>query len=489
MTDNTDTTNNVETASRPENTSAGTEQVVQTPQKLLLRYRFIRELGEGANGKTYLAQNIQTGARVAIKALKLNLSEGFKSFELFKREAETLSSIQVNGVPKFYESVLSEVPGEECYIIQEYIEAPSIQYYLDQGRKFSESETLIIMAKITQILHCLQTQYAPPVIHRDIKPSNILCKLPEGTKWNLDNIQTHLIDFGAVANANSNSDKSTIAGTVGYMAPEQNFGECKPQTDFYALGATALHMLTGIPPYEMDFETYSICFEKYLNEHAPKTSEDMRELLKSLLNYAANKRPESAAALMQTIIDIYSKHHTKKNAIKRISKINRAVRRFYYNLCDKLVKAPDPMECIDALSIEDPKCKVIQGTVQLSFKDTLEYTFTVNEKTWAGISFKSNCDAVFSDKSLKTYSKLPELHKFMNASKLSDSDTFKVPLECVVLYNVYDPSCNKLYYIRLSSNLQKGDSHQGERKTVQLWGGVYQEDLLRAFRHVIEDRY
>lgn len=155
---------------------------LQTPQRIALKYRYERMLGEGANGKTYLGRDLNTGKLVAIKALKLLTGANYKSFELFKREAETLSSIQVSGVPKFYQSILSDDVGEECYIIQEYIDAPSIQSYLDQGRIFSEGETLAIMQKVSAILNILHTQYSPPVIHRDIKPSNLLGQLPPSSE-------------------------------------------------------------------------------------------------------------------------------------------------------------------------------------------------------------------------------------------------------------------------------------------------------------------
>ena len=189
---------------------------LKTPQQIALRYRYERILGEGSNGKTYLATDRKTGKQVAIKALKLVQSDYFKSFELFKREAETLSSIHVPGVPQFYQSILANTLDDESYIIQEYINAPSIQSYLNAGRVFSESETLTIMQKVAAILHILHSQYSPPIIHRDIKPSNLLCRLPEEAdqaSWQA--MQIYLIDFGAVANARSNSDKSTIAGTVG----------------------------------------------------------------------------------------------------------------------------------------------------------------------------------------------------------------------------------------------------------------------------------
>ncbi|MBQ8035831.1 MAG: serine/threonine protein kinase, partial [Proteobacteria bacterium] len=64
--------------------------MIQTPPELAHKYRYIDLLGEGANGKTYLARTTLNDERVAIKALKLSQIENFKSLDLFQREAEVL---------------------------------------------------------------------------------------------------------------------------------------------------------------------------------------------------------------------------------------------------------------------------------------------------------------------------------------------------------------------------------------------------------------
>lgn len=279
----------------------------------MYHYRYEKLIGEGANGKTYLARNLNTGEAVAIKALKQFQRNDFKSFDLFKREAETLSSIHVHGVPRFYESIISDNPDSENFIIQEYVSAPSLQSYLDDKRKFTERETLILMSKISTILYSLHSQYTPPVIHRDIKPANILCTLPEDGSW--ENIDPYLIDFGAVANAHS-SDRSTIAGTVGYMAPEQNLGECLPQSDYYALGATAIHMLTGKAPFTMEFDTYTIKIDKELAANAPQTSQNMKKLLELLLDYKLDHRPQNASELSMMIKNVLNNRAPNTNIKK-----------------------------------------------------------------------------------------------------------------------------------------------------------------------------
>ena len=85
------------------NTEVQPEKQIITPEILNLDYRYIKLLGEGASGLTWLAKDRKTALDVAIKELKF--VEDFKLLELFEREAEVLQSIQVDGVPKFYKHI------------------------------------------------------------------------------------------------------------------------------------------------------------------------------------------------------------------------------------------------------------------------------------------------------------------------------------------------------------------------------------------------
>ncbi|MBQ1925072.1 MAG: protein kinase [Proteobacteria bacterium] len=277
--------------------------MITTPSALSDKYRYLDFLGEGANGKTWLARTIIGDERVAIKSLKLAHIENLKSLDLFQREAEVLSSITVHGVPKFYDAILDHDGSGECYLIQQYIDAPSIQSYLDQGRRFTETEALILMRKVAEILRQLEMNYKPSIIHRDIKPSNILCRIPEN-RANLQNIDPWLIDFGAVANPQKKQQGSTVAGTVGYMAPEQIVGDNTIQADYYALGATVLHMLTGIPPYKIPSELFVLQFKPILEQNAPKTSPEMTELLDILLQKDPTQRPKDIDELTRCIDNV-----------------------------------------------------------------------------------------------------------------------------------------------------------------------------------------
>ncbi len=268
---------------------------ISTPELLLRHgYQYISLIGEGSNGKTYMSKCLKTGEIVAIKALKF--SDNLKSYELFKREAETLKSIHTSGTPRFYEYITGEEEFTECWLVQEYIEGNSLLDKMENGEKFNEIDTLKLIFEAAKIVHTLQTSYAPPIIHRDIKPSNILMCNHQN-----DNTKLYLIDFGAVANPQKRGLNSTVAGTVGYMAPEQLIGDCTIQSDYYALGATALHLMTGVNPSEFPTDGFTIQFEDQLKLSVPTIHKETIELLHTLLAPNANERPHNSHALLNSI--------------------------------------------------------------------------------------------------------------------------------------------------------------------------------------------
>ncbi len=284
------------------------KNVLETPSELAFDYKLIKLLGEGSYGKTYLAEDLHHGELVAIKALKA--VKDHKSLDLFKREAEVLESLSIAGVPRFYKSIIPDNPFVNAsYIIQEYVDYPSIQAIMAEKGKFSEADTLHILGKLTNIVNILQTQYHPPVIHRDIKPSNILAQVQQDSDGN--DYHVFLIDFGSVSNPQKRSGGSTIAGTFGYMAMEQLQGECTIQSDFYSLGATALHMLTGVAPNMMESKGMALDYRSAIQQYAPGTSENMQELLGWLLETTAVKRPFSASELQMAISQVKLGNHPR----------------------------------------------------------------------------------------------------------------------------------------------------------------------------------
>lgn len=118
-------------------------------------------------------------------------------------------------------------------MVQEYKEAQP----LSVPRSFAPDEIKRIAVSILEILIYLQSRI-PPVIHQDIKPENIL----------VDNqLNVYLVDFGfARIGSGEVASSSVVAGTFGFMAPEQLYNrQLSEATDLYGLGATLICLLTG----------------------------------------------------------------------------------------------------------------------------------------------------------------------------------------------------------------------------------------------------
>jgi serine/threonine protein kinase len=126
--------------------------------------------------------------------------------------------------------------------VQSYIPAPSLKQLLEQGRRFQVAEVRQIAKQILNLLIYLHG-LSPPVLHRDIKPSNLL----------LDERNTvYLVDFGAVQDRVAKAGATfTIVGTYGYAPLEQLGGQATLASDLYALGATLIHLVTGIVPADL----------------------------------------------------------------------------------------------------------------------------------------------------------------------------------------------------------------------------------------------
>ncbi len=246
----------------------------QLPEALQSKYRYIRELGRGAQGRVFLAERQSDGIRVAIKQLNIESVKNWKAYDLFKREAAVLEGLQIDGIARFYEAV-EYLEGENPYacIVQEYIPGRTLQDLLRQGHRFDVHSVYNIALQVLTILQNLHG-HVPPIIHRDIKPSNLLL-----VPLNNNQYKVWLIDFGAVANPQIQGGGSTVAGTYGYMAPEQLMGNPGPACDIYALAAVLVYMMSGVSPADMPVKDFHLIFEPEMQSAHPSVVKVLRQML------------------------------------------------------------------------------------------------------------------------------------------------------------------------------------------------------------------
>jgi serine/threonine protein kinase len=221
------------------------------------RYRILNILGQGGIGITYAAEDLQTGERVAVKAVSLRQIYDPKVLELFEREAVILAQLNHPAIPSYlgYFQV-GKRRKHFFYLAQQLAPGKSLAEMLEKGWQPDEVEVRRIATQILEILIYLQ-QLTPPVLHRDIKPQNIIRR---------EDGRVFLVDFGAVQDVyhHTLTGGSTVAGTYGYMAPEQFRGQTVLATDLYALGATLISLLTQKAPTDLPHRKLKIDFRPHL---------------------------------------------------------------------------------------------------------------------------------------------------------------------------------------------------------------------------------
>lgn len=183
-----------------------------------------------------------------LKVMKVLKVQHSKSVELMGREAQTLIQLRDSRVPRvetdgyFTIQLQDYTPPLRC-LVMEKIKGQDLERWVSQDGCVPFQIALDWLRQLAKILEQLHQHQ---LIHRDIKPSNIILK-PSG--------QLVLIDFGAVRQVTETvigEQAVTSVVTVGYAAPEQYHGRVYPQSDFFALGRTFVHLLTGRYPADID---------------------------------------------------------------------------------------------------------------------------------------------------------------------------------------------------------------------------------------------
>jgi serine/threonine protein kinase len=265
------------------------------------RYSIKDVLGRGGLGRTYLAHDSYRFNEPCVLKEFAPVG-GFDRLDklrsLFRREGRILYELDHPQIPKFFACFEEQ---ERLFLVQEYIEGKSYSQLLKarikQRKTFSEPE---IKQLLKDILPVLIYVHQRGIVHRDISPDNIM--LSERKQIPV------LIDFGVgkqfIENINSSSastvSENTVVGKVGYAPYEQMIlGQSSPQSDLYALGVTAIVLLTGKDPKEL-FDLVSWEWQWSVNL---KISKPFIQIIDRLIVERLDKRYQSA----QEVLDVLEK--------------------------------------------------------------------------------------------------------------------------------------------------------------------------------------
>jgi serine/threonine protein kinase len=245
------------------------------------RYNLLAELGRGAMGVVYKAEDPLLNRMVAIKTILLSAEAAIRDdYETrFLQEAKAAGGLNHPSIITIYD-VGRE--GDLAYMAMELLDGAEMRNMLAVGR-LSLDLAFDIAA---QVAEGLAFAHERGVVHRDIKPANIM--IVRGR-------QAKIMDFGIARLQVSHVKTQTgmVLGSPQYMSPEQIAGrDVDSRSDIFSLGVVLYQMIAGQPPFsgeDINQLTYMVCH----GAHSPPSllNPAIPPMLDLIVNRALAKDP------------------------------------------------------------------------------------------------------------------------------------------------------------------------------------------------------
>ncbi|XP_024640431.1 lysM domain receptor-like kinase 3 isoform X2 [Medicago truncatula] len=218
-------------------------------------FSLAKKIGQGGFGEVYYG--VLGGKKVAIKKMKTQATREFLS------ELKVLTSVRhlnlVHLIGYCVEGFL--------FLVYEYMENGNLSQHLHNSEKelMTLSRRMKIALDVARGLEYIHDHSVPVYIHRDIKSDNILLN---------KNFNGKIADFGLtkLTNiANSTDNTNHMAGTFGYMPPENAYGRISRKMDVYAFGVVLYELISAKAAVIMidknEFESHEIKTNESTDEY------------------------------------------------------------------------------------------------------------------------------------------------------------------------------------------------------------------------------
>jgi Protein kinase domain/REase_MTES_1575 len=208
------------------------------------RYRITQELGRGAFGRVYRAEDMldTTSPPLAIKELQddpfTTRGDQQEAVRWFRREVSTLLRLEHPSIPKVHAHWTETVNSGPFYLAMDFIPGKTLEQTLEEKGQIDWRQAAEWGMSLCKALAYLHGQ-TPPFLFRDVKPSNILIEATTNAP--------KLIDFGIARRFTARAGQTAL-GTPGYAPMEQWLGRTEPRSDLYALGAVLHALVSGKKP-------------------------------------------------------------------------------------------------------------------------------------------------------------------------------------------------------------------------------------------------
>jgi serine/threonine protein kinase len=203
------------------------------------KYVIKSELGRGAMGVVFRAEDPRLGRAVALKTMSPTVAGDPELLQRFYREAQSAGSLSHPNIVTIYE--IDEADGIP-FIAMEFLEGESLEQMITARREVAVVKKVDIMVQTCRGLHYAHQH---GIVHRDVKPANIVV---------LNDGMVKIVDFGIARIAGGSMTRTGIVlGTPMYMSPEQVLGHTvDARSDIFGVGVILYELLAYQNPFAAD---------------------------------------------------------------------------------------------------------------------------------------------------------------------------------------------------------------------------------------------
>ena len=258
-----------------------------TPGTLLAdRFRIIAPLGKGGMGEVYRADDVRLGQPVALKFLPPSLEADRERLQRLYGEVRVGRQVSHPNVCRLYD--IAEFEGLH-FIAMEYIDGEDLGSLLRRIGKLPHEKALDLTRDICA---GLAAAHSAGIVHRDLKPANIMI---DGRG------RARITDFGLAALEEDLQGGVEIAGTPGYMAPEQAAGQPATQrSDLFSLGLIVYEMFTGMRAVEVKSKERTQS-QSTISQHTRDLDPAIQRVILRCLEREPESRPGSIHAVIAAL--------------------------------------------------------------------------------------------------------------------------------------------------------------------------------------------
>ena len=269
------------------------------------KYKIIKVLGQDSLTKTYLAlgRGLYSYKRYVIKKFRpiLGNPQAREMKNLFAREANILKLLSGTNpqIPQLHDCFMD---GEDFYLIREWIEGVTLEQEVARKGKLSQERVIKILSNILSALEYIHNY---GFVYRELSPSSIVLRQQNwSNKIKKQGCLPVLIYFSGIKELEKetyrlNQRSLVLANQKEYVSPEQRKGESAYASDFYSLGLTAIYLLTGKTPAELQLEPYT---ERLLWHHeVPKPTINLTRVIDRAISPNIGDRFTSAREMLNAL--------------------------------------------------------------------------------------------------------------------------------------------------------------------------------------------